>query len=134
DIITDDGKQMERWTEQYQQLYSQENIVTDIAVESINQLPVMGELDDPPSLEELSKAINTLANSKATDSDGIPPEVIKAGKKTVPTPASVLDGRTCKTALSQSCIRTRETAVTVTTTAVSPCSASSARSSHAWPS
>ncbi|XP_028514347.1 uncharacterized protein LOC114574889 [Exaiptasia diaphana] len=84
DIITDGGKQMERWAEQYQQLYSWESIVT-IAAESINLLPVMDELYDPPSLEKLSKAIDTLVNGKAPDSHGIPPEVI--------TTASVLGGR-----------------------------------------
>ena len=83
DIITDRGKQMERWAEHYQQLYSRENIVTDTAIERITPLPVMDELDAPPSLEELSKAIDTLASGKAPGSDGIPPEVIKASKKTV---------------------------------------------------
>ncbi|RUS78611.1 hypothetical protein EGW08_013617 [Elysia chlorotica] len=56
-------------------------IVTDTAVERI--LPVMDEPDAKPSIEELSKAINTFASGKAPGIDGIPPEVIKAGKKTV---------------------------------------------------
>ena len=57
---------MERWAEHYQQLYSRENIATDTAVERITPLPVMDELDAPPSLEELSKAIDTLASGKAS--------------------------------------------------------------------
>ncbi|XP_062615832.1 uncharacterized protein LOC134277519 [Saccostrea cucullata] len=80
DIITDRGKQMERWAEHYQELYSRENVVSVTAVENTNVLPAMEELDAPPSIDELSKAINSLASGKAPGSDGIPPEVIKAGK------------------------------------------------------
>ena len=42
----------------------------------------MEELDSPPSVEELSKAIDSLAGGKAPGNDGIPPEIIKVGKKT----------------------------------------------------
>ena len=45
-------------------------------------LPVMDELNDPPTIEELSKAIDSLASVKAPGNDDIPPEVIKAGKET----------------------------------------------------
>ena len=83
EIITDRGRQMERWAEHYQELYSQDNTVTDAAVNSIESLPVMEELDDPPSLEELGKAIDSLACGKAPGKDGIPPEIIKAGKTTL---------------------------------------------------
>ncbi len=83
DVITDRGKQMERWAEHYQQLYSRENIVTDTVLESITPLPEMKELDDLPTVDELSKAIDSLARGKAPGSDGIPPEVIKAGQKSV---------------------------------------------------
>ncbi|KAL8561522.1 hypothetical protein ACOMHN_057216 [Nucella lapillus] len=48
EIITDRTKQMERWAEYYQELYSRETIVTDTAVENTCSLPVMEELDDPP--------------------------------------------------------------------------------------
>ena len=44
-------------------------------------LLVMEELDTPPTVEELSKAIGSLANNKAPGKDGIPAEIIKAGKK-----------------------------------------------------
>ncbi len=83
DGITDRGKQMERWAEHYQQLYSRENIVTDTVLKSITPFPEMKELDDLPTVDELSKAIDSLARGKAPGSDSIPPEVIKAGQKSV---------------------------------------------------
>ncbi len=41
--------------------------------------PEMKELDALPNVDELSKAIDSLARGKAPGSDIIPPEVIKAG-------------------------------------------------------
>ncbi len=83
DVITDHGKQMERWAENYQQLYSRENVVTDTVLKSTTPLPEMKELDALPTVDELSKAIDSLARGKAPGSDGIPPEVIKADQKSV---------------------------------------------------
>ena len=72
---------MQKWAEHYLKLYSRENIVTDSAVKSTCALPILEELNILPLVEELSKAINSLACSKAPGKDGIPPEVIKAGKQ-----------------------------------------------------
>ena len=79
--ITDKKKQMERWVEHYFQLYSTENVVADAVLDAICQLPVMQELDEKPTEEELRKAIDCLSTGKAPGEDGIPGEVIKAGKE-----------------------------------------------------
>jgi len=54
--ITDRGQQMARWVEHYSELYSRETLVTEAALSSIKNLPIMEELDEVPTLEELSKA------------------------------------------------------------------------------
>ena len=80
EVITEPNKQMERWAEHYSELYSKETIVSDSAVKSTTQMPIMDELDTPPTIEELKKAIESLSCDKAPGNDGIPPEIIKASK------------------------------------------------------
>ncbi|XP_076064949.1 uncharacterized protein LOC143038991 [Oratosquilla oratoria] len=50
---------------------------TDIL--SLPNLPVIQELDDIPTIQEVSHAINSLKNNKATGPDGIPAELLKHG-------------------------------------------------------
>ena len=85
-IITDKGQQMERWVEHYSDLYSRENTVSPAALDIIQCLPTMDELDSEPSVEDLSKAIDSLASGKAPGNDGIPPELIKHCKTTLLLP------------------------------------------------
>ena len=83
EVITDQGRQMERWVEHYSDLYSRENTVTPSALDAIDCLPVMEELDADPTMDELSKAIDSLATGKAPGSDSIPPDLIKHCKTTL---------------------------------------------------
>ena len=86
EVITDQGQQMNRWVEHYSELYSRENTATPSALDSIESLPVMEELDVLPTEEELSKAIDSLAPGKAPGSDSIPPDLIKRCKTTLLQP------------------------------------------------
>ena len=86
ETITDRAKQMSRWVEHYLELYSRQNIVTQGALDSIQDLPVLDDLDSEPTKEELSKAIKDLANGKAAGVDCIPPEIIKCGEPTLLEP------------------------------------------------
>lgn len=76
-VITDKGQHMERWVEHYSDLYSRRNVVTTAALDAIECLPVMEELYTEPTIEELNKAIDSLASGKAPGSDGISPDLIK---------------------------------------------------------
>ena len=79
DLIHDKTRQMERWVEYYADLYSTQNHVTDLAMGAIECLPTMSELDEIPTLSEMTKAIDHLSPGKAPGNDGIPPEIIKCG-------------------------------------------------------
>lgn len=73
---------MNRWVEHYSELYSKENVVAPSALDNIECLPVMEELDAVPTEDELSKAIDSLAPGKAPGNDSIPPDLIKRCKTT----------------------------------------------------
>ncbi|KAI8505331.1 hypothetical protein Bbelb_174400 [Branchiostoma belcheri] len=80
ETIIDKEKQMSRWVEHYLELYSQESAVSQDALDSIDDLSVIAELDAEPTMEELSKAIDSMPSWKAPGEDNIPAEVIKCGK------------------------------------------------------
>ncbi|XP_014787911.1 uncharacterized protein LOC106881903 [Octopus bimaculoides] len=82
DLIKDQSKQIDRWVEYYQDLYSLETTVVEAAIEGVKILPAMCELDSLLSIVKLTKAINSLASDKAPGKDGIPSEITKASKNT----------------------------------------------------
>ena len=47
----------------------------ETAINHVPQLPPIVELDERPTLEELTKAIDQLKSRKAAGVDGIPPEI-----------------------------------------------------------
>ena len=83
EIITDRNKQLDRWVEHYTDLYSTENSVTEAALDAVQVLPIMESLDQQPTLDELSEAIDKLACGKAPGEDGITPDVVKLGKPSI---------------------------------------------------
>ena len=102
DMITDRGQQLEIWAEHYSDLYCKENTVNPSALDAIECLPVMEELDAKPTVEELSTTIDSLASDKAPGSDGIPPDLVKHCKNSLfsssaRSPLSVLVRRSCTT-------------------------------------
>ena len=63
---------MERWVEHYAELLSRETSVTAEALQDVETLPCMTELDELPTVEDLSDAIDCLSSGKAPGIDGIP--------------------------------------------------------------
>ena len=86
EAITDQSIQLQRLVEHYLELYSTQNIVTDTALNVLPGLPVIDELDNTPTLEELSIAIDGLACGKSPGKDAIPPDVLMHGKQTILQP------------------------------------------------
>ena len=82
-VITDRGHQLERCVEHYSDIYSRESIVSPSALDAVECLPTMEELDTEPTLEELSNAIDSLASGKAPGSDGISPDLLQHCKTTL---------------------------------------------------
>ena len=67
---------MERWVQHYSELYSRENVVTKEALNYIECLPVLEELDREPTLAEIKAALDSLASGKAPGKDNIPTEIL----------------------------------------------------------
>lgn len=85
EVLKDSDKQMQRWVEYYSELYARENTVSDEALNSIECLPTLHELDREPDFEEIAKAMKSLASGKTPGNDGIPPEILKCcQEKTLP--------------------------------------------------
>ena len=61
EVITDKGHPLDRWVVHFSDLYSRENIVSPVALDAVEFLE---ELDTEPTLEELSKTIDSLASGK----------------------------------------------------------------------
>ena len=79
EIIQDNTKQLERWVQHYYQLYYREYLVSATALDQIERLLNMPELDNASTLEELLCAIKDISSDKAPGSDGIPAKVFKCG-------------------------------------------------------
>ena len=82
-LIQDRAQQMERWVQHYSELYSRKNVVTEEALNNIECLPVLEELDNEPTLAEIKAALDSLASGKAPGRDNIPVEVLKCGKEII---------------------------------------------------
>ena len=65
---------MEKFVEHYLKLYSTENTVSEEALNSIQLMPIMVELDSEPTASEIKKAISGLSNGKAPNNGAIPPK------------------------------------------------------------
>ena len=76
---------MERWVEHYTELYVRGNVVTEDALNAIECLPELEELDRELTIDELSEALDSLASGKAPGKDGIPAEVVNCCKETLIT-------------------------------------------------
>ena len=73
EVIPEREHQLERWVKHYSDFYSRQNIVSPSALDDVEYLPTMETLDTEPTLEELSKAIDSLASGTTPGSIRIPP-------------------------------------------------------------
>ena len=84
-LLTDKEDILKQWTLHFSTLLNRTSEVTNEALESIQQRPMILELDAPPNAAEADAAIKQLQTGKAPGPDGIPAEVFKAGGETLVT-------------------------------------------------
>jgi len=72
-LLVDTSTQLERWVDRYISIYSQPAHVSCSALSSLQQLPVLQELDNPFTMEDVKLAIRGLKNKKSPGQDGIFP-------------------------------------------------------------
>ena len=84
-LLTDKGDILKQWTLHFSTLLNLTSEVTDEALESIQQRPMIPELDAAPNAAETDATIKQLQTGKAPGPDGIPAEVLKAGGETLIT-------------------------------------------------
>ena len=70
---------LKRWAEYLQNLLNKVHTTDPGILDDLPTLPIIQKLDDPPSFDEMEKAILSLKDCKAVGPDNIPPEVIKNG-------------------------------------------------------
>ncbi|KAI8516990.1 hypothetical protein Bbelb_055710 [Branchiostoma belcheri] len=82
-LLTEKSEITERWRKHFSQLLNRPSNIDQQAIQDMPQRPLMTFLDDPPSQEEIQKAIKQLQGGKAPGPDGIPPEILKVGGEVV---------------------------------------------------
>ena len=81
DVVLIKNKELilERWAEYLQNLLNKVHTTDPDFLDDLPTLPIIPKLDDPPSFDEVEKAILSLKDNKAPGHDNIPAEVIKYG-------------------------------------------------------
>ena len=79
DLIKNKELILERLAEYLQNLLNKVHTTDPGFLDDLPTLPIIPKLDDPPSFDEVEKAILSLKDNKAAGPDNIPAEVIKYG-------------------------------------------------------
>ena len=77
DLLTDRESILNWWSEYFSGLFHTSRTVQEATITEIKHRPVETELDEPPHLQGIEKAIDQLKTWKAVGIDGIPPEIWK---------------------------------------------------------
>ena len=77
-LIKDQEGLRNRWAKHFSTLLNKRSTVDTTALEQVPQQPTLNDLDLPPSMDELSKALKQTNCGRASGKDGIPAEIYKA--------------------------------------------------------
>ncbi|CAM2106209.1 unnamed protein product [Caretta caretta] len=79
-VITDKREIFQRWQQHFSALLNtQSNITDEELVRLVDQPTYIDNMDEAPSLDEVSTAISAMKNHKTPRSEGIPAEIFKYG-------------------------------------------------------
>ena len=84
-IIKDEGLRLKRWAEYFEGLLNAEEPAETINFDNFHPMEELDVDMEPPSMEELDKAINRLKRNKAPGLDNITPEMLKDGGDEIKT-------------------------------------------------
>ena len=79
ETISDNKRVLSRWAEHFQTLLNVPGDIDPSALDNIQQRPTIESLDETPTIDEVTKAIDAMKDGKAPGQDGIPAEVWKHG-------------------------------------------------------
>ena len=67
EILTENNEQMERWVEHYSNLYYRQNTVSQNALDFLECLQIMDELESVPIIKEFSSDIDNYSKANHQD-------------------------------------------------------------------
>ena len=78
-MLTQKPAIVSRWREYFTDLLNCLATAREDALASVDQYPVQEDMANPPTLEEILAAINSMKSEKTPGLDGIPAEIYKYG-------------------------------------------------------
>nr|VZI28789.1 unnamed protein product [Spirometra erinaceieuropaei] len=78
-LLTDKTQVLQRWVEHFRGVINRPSNISDAAIVRLPQVRSNVDLDLPPSLREISKAVEQLSSWMRPSMDTIPAEVYKHG-------------------------------------------------------
>ena len=78
-LISDKRQILQCWADHFETVLNQLSDFDDTVLDEIPLWPLATHLDDPPTMQEVNKAVYQLASDKAPGADCIPAEVFKEG-------------------------------------------------------
>ncbi len=78
-LLTEKSEILGRWAEHFNSLLNCPSTMSQDAIDDIPQRPIIEDLDLPPTLDEVGKAVKQASSGKAPGADGIPAEIFKHG-------------------------------------------------------
>ena len=78
-LLTEKKDILHRWADHSNTILNRPSAISDEAIESLPQIELNQALDQPPTVQEVEKAIKALSTGKAPGADAIPAEIFKAG-------------------------------------------------------